>query len=180
MTRRRGFARAARWLALRFALGLALPGVLALCGAPSEAFEPPLGSKNFTSPSFVPDYFSNEAAPFGRGSQAAQPAADRFNTAPVATSGAYAAAPDPSRDSEASAGSASYRGTLAHSRTGRGKSASSRTARAHHGGARGGPVHAHSSARAASRSPAATTGRAAAARSSRGGRSAGHVRQASR
>ncbi len=113
--------------------GVALAGVLALCGPPSQAFEPQLGSKNFTPPSFVPNYFSNEAAPFGRGAQTAQPGADRFNTAPAAPSGGYAAAAEPSRNIAPSAGRASYRGTQARGRTGRVRSASSRTARVHVG-----------------------------------------------
>jgi hypothetical protein len=176
MTRRRGFIRAVR----RLAWGLALPATLALCGAPSQAFEPQLGSKNFTSPSFVPDYFSNEGAPFGRGSRVAQPAADRFNTAPVATGGAYTATSDPSRNTAASAGRATYRGKVARGKTEHARSASSRTVRAHHRAARGRPVHAHSSGRAASRHTAATTKRTAASRSSRAARAPGRVRQASR
>ena len=126
MTRRPRFASTVRRFARRFALGLALAGVLAVGGAPSHAFEPQLGSKNFTPPNFVPNYFSNEAAPFGRGSQAAQPGADRFNTAPVAPSAGYAVTSEPSRNAEASAGRATYRGKLARGRTGRVKSASSR------------------------------------------------------
>jgi hypothetical protein len=186
MTRRPGFASAIR----RFALGLALAGVAGLSGAPSLAFEPQLGSKNFTPPNFVPNYFSNEAAPFGRSSQTAQPAGDRFNTAPVPANGGYAVTSEPPRKTTASAGRAKYRGKLARGRTGRVKSASSRTVRvhvrgrsahtAHSRGARGRSAHSHSSARAASRHSVATTRRAAAGRSSRSTGRAGQVRQASR
>jgi len=69
--------------------------MLTLCGAlagiPARAFEPPPGSKNFATPSSVPNYFSNEAAPFGRRPQTATPGADRFNTAPSAPGYGHAA-----------------------------------------------------------------------------------------
>jgi hypothetical protein len=199
MTRRPDFASAVRRFALGFALAGGLAG-LALSGAPSQAFEPQPGSKNFTPPSFVPNYFSDEAALFGRASQTAQPAGDRFNTAPVAASGGYAVTSEPSRNTTASAGRARYRGKLAHGRTGRVKSASSRTVRAHAGGAsvhranvhgasvhgahsrgpRGRSAHSHSSTTAASRHSVTTTGRAAAGRTSRSAGRTGQVRQASR
>ena len=48
--------------------GLALAGLLIFCGAlagvPAQAFEPPPGNKNFATPGSVPNYFSDEAAPF--------------------------------------------------------------------------------------------------------------------
>jgi hypothetical protein len=58
----------------------------------SYAIEPPPGSRNFTPPGFVPNYFSNEAAPFhgGAGARLVQPGADQFNAAPA--SGGRAAA----------------------------------------------------------------------------------------
>src|SRR4051812_49374262 len=90
--------RRARGRALR---GFARVGLLAFCGAliamPAVAFEPPSGNKNFTSPSSVPDYFSNEAAPFGRGSHAATPGADRFTTAPIGASPDHASMFQPAR-----------------------------------------------------------------------------------
>jgi hypothetical protein len=163
---------------------------------PAQAFEPQLGSRNFTPPSSVPNYFSDEAAPFGRGAQTAQPGADRFNTAPAAASGDYAVQSEPSRNTAANAGHATYRGKQARGRGGYGRSASSRTVRAqvrganvhranvqraNVGGARGRPAQAHRStgAASASRQSVATTGRAA-GRSSRATRGVGQVRQASR
>ncbi|MGE0259982.1 MAG: hypothetical protein AB7H71_03685 [Alphaproteobacteria bacterium] len=186
MTPRLGLVRAVR----PFALGLAFAGVLAVCSAPTQAFEPPLGSKNFTSPSFVPNYFSNEAAPFGRGSPAAQPAADRFNTAPAPAAAGYAATSETSPSPAASAVRQTYRGKPARAGTGHAKSASSRTVRGYAGGARGsgarvhgahrGSAHAHPAAKAAYRNSAATARRAAAGRSDHGSRGAGQGRQASR
>ena len=57
------------------ALAIPLALVFALAGAPAEAAEPPPGSKNFTPPSTVPNYFSNENTPFQSGAEApaAQP-----------------------------------------------------------------------------------------------------------
>ena len=168
----------------RFALRLAVTGVLTCCGAltgmPAQAFEPQLGSKNFTPPNFVPNYFSNEGAPFGRGSQSAQPDADRFNTAPVAAGDGYAVRSESSVNTAASAGRTAYRGRQARGRTGRLKSASSRTVRAHGGPVSGRAASRHPSVKTASRRSAATTGRAIAGRSGHAARGAGHVRQASR
>ena len=45
---------------------LALAAALVLA-APASAVEPPPGTKNFTPPSSVPNYFSNESGPFGGG-----------------------------------------------------------------------------------------------------------------
>ena len=134
--------------------------VLALYGAPSQAFEPPLGGKNFTPPSFVPNYFSNEAAPFGRGRSPPQPGADRFNTAPVAASGGYAATSEPPRNTAASAGRATS-SRQAGARQNRPRQIrlvanGPGACRARASGRR--PAHAYPSAKAASRHSAATTG----------------------
>ena len=156
---------------------------LALTGMPAQAFEPQPGSKNFTPPSFVPNYFSNEAAPFGRASQSAQPGADRFNTAPVAASGGDAATSEPSRNAAASAGRASYRGKQARGRTGRFKSASSRTVRAHAGGTGRSGRAASTRIPPRKRRPGIPPQQRAVppqAGSGHAARGAGHVRQASR
>jgi hypothetical protein len=173
MMPRRGASRGIR--------GLALAGLLIFCGAlagaPSQAFEPPPGSKNFTSPSSVPNYFSNEAGPFGRGSSVTQPGADRFNTAPVAATGGPAAMSAPVRSATASAGPGTHRGPLARGGTGRLKSASTRADRAHIRKARGRPALARFHAHAASRHSVATKHRPSVSRS----RYAAHgAKQASR
>jgi hypothetical protein len=179
MMRRRGIGRGVR--------GFVAAGLLTLCGAlagvPAQAFEPPPGSKNFISPSSVPNYFSNEAAPFGRGSQMAQPGADRFNTVPIAASRHHAAISQPTRNTAASARRGTHRSKLARGRTGRAKFVSSRTARTHVRKARSRavlarrPAHAAPRKSVATRKFVATKHRAAASRS----RHAAHgVRHASR
>ena len=53
----------------------------ALAAAPLQAMEPAAGSKNFSAPRSVPDYFSNESGPFhtGASARAARPGpAGRF------------------------------------------------------------------------------------------------------
>ena len=50
------------------ALTLALAALaLAVAGAPADAVEAPPGSKNFSPPRDVPNYFSNESGPFQGG-----------------------------------------------------------------------------------------------------------------
>lgn len=125
MTMRRCLERGA--LAVLLLLGSAVAG-----GAVG-AVEPPPGSKNFTPPSSVPNYFSNEAAPFDPGRRAAPPvAADRFTAPPPdAGNGSVAETPRPARAASVSAGRAKPRGKWAGGRTGRFTAASSRrTARA--------------------------------------------------
>lgn len=57
--------------------GLALAAYVtlgaAVAGLPVYAVEPPSGSKNFSAPSGVPNYFSNESGPF-QGGAIARPA----------------------------------------------------------------------------------------------------------
>jgi hypothetical protein len=176
MTRRGSVGRALR--------GLVLAGLLTLCGAPAEisarAFEPPPGSKNFTAPSSAPNYFSNEAAPFGRGSRTATPGADRFNTAPVRAGGSHAAIAPPTPDTAASAERGTRQSTSARGRTARSKHASSRAGRANVRKAQGRPASTHRPARAASRKSAATKPRAAASRSRPAAGNARHASRASR
>ena len=112
----------------RGVLAVALILGSALAGPPAGAIEPPPGTKNFTPPRSVPDYFSNEAAPF-RGVRAAQPAADQFNPASVAAGNdGVAETPRHTRKASASAGRAKQRGKLVRGKTARSKAASSRQA----------------------------------------------------
>ncbi|HEV8679653.1 MAG TPA: hypothetical protein VGQ90_09785 [Stellaceae bacterium] len=73
----------------------ALIGLAALASAPAAAVEPLRGSKNFTAPGYVPNYFSNEAgAVRGAKAGAAQAAAGPMVAPPapqraVATSRGY-------------------------------------------------------------------------------------------
>src|SRR5258705_7903822 len=60
------------------ALGVAL--AVAVAGAPARAVEAPPGSKNFTPPRDVPNYFSNESGPFQGGANARNMQSD---TAPI-------------------------------------------------------------------------------------------------
>ncbi|MGD9615434.1 MAG: hypothetical protein AB7H90_07925 [Alphaproteobacteria bacterium] len=175
MTRRRAVARALRRLALAglMTTGLTICGVLA--GAPAQAFEPPPGSKNFTAPSSAPNYFSNEAAPFSRGSRMAQPGADRFRTAPIAASGSQGAMAQPTRSTAVSAKRGSPRSKLARGRSGRGKISASRTVRAQVRNARGKTVLARRHAKTASRNRVAAKHRAAASRSRHAARGAKHA-----
>jgi hypothetical protein len=185
MTCRRRLVRAVH----RFTLRLALAGLLALCGGltglPVLAFEPPPGNKNFTSPSSVPNYFSNEAEPFGRGSRTAVAGADRFNTPPVAASGGPAATAQPTRSAAASAGRGWYHVKPARGGAGRIKSASWRAGlghvhKAYARRARGGSVHKRLFARAASRHVVATAHPAAAGRSRHALGVTSRIRHASR
>ncbi len=70
----------------RLALGCGVGLALAVAGAPADAVEAPPGSKNFTPPSGVPNYFSNESGPFQGGANArnAQPGAVPVVAAPAA------------------------------------------------------------------------------------------------
>jgi hypothetical protein len=175
MTRGHGIGRGVR--------GLALVGLLIVCGvlagSPAQAFEPTPGGKNFTTPSSVPNYFSNEAAPFGRVSSLAQPGADRFNTAPVAATVSPAAMSTPTRNTAASAGRSVRRGMMARIRPGRLRFVSSRAgrthaSRAHASGAQGRRALARASAHAASHH-SATRNRAAASRSRYAARDTRHA-----
>jgi len=158
MMRRRGIGRA---IGRRGVRGLALAGMLTICGAlagvPAQAFEPPPGSKNFATPSSVPNYFSNEAAPFGRGSQAVQAGADRFNTAPSAASYGHAAVSvsQPTYSTAASAGRAISRSKLARGGRGHSRFGAARQGRAYAGKTHGSIVQSRSSAMPAPRKPAA-------------------------
>jgi hypothetical protein len=61
------------------ALAVALAAALVLTAA--KAAEPPAGSRNFTPPGYVPNYFSNESGPF-RGEAPGPPAAYAPGPAP--------------------------------------------------------------------------------------------------
>ena len=63
---------------LALALGTAL--AIAVAGVPAGAVEAPPGSKNFTPPGDVPNYFSNESGPFQGGANARSTPSD---TAPI-------------------------------------------------------------------------------------------------
>jgi len=137
--------------------GLALAGLLIFCGAlagvPAQGFEAPPGSKNFSTPGSVPNYFSNEAAPLGEGPQTAQPGVDRFNTAPRAASYAHSAVsvPQPTHSTAASAGRGTHHTRITRGGSGRYRFAAARHGQAYVGKTRGKPVLLRASATAASR-----------------------------
>jgi hypothetical protein len=69
-----------RRLPLRaLALGLALAAAVA--GGPTAAVAAPPGSKNFTPPADVPNYFSNESGPFQGGANARNAQSDTAGNA---------------------------------------------------------------------------------------------------
>ena len=112
----------------------------ALAGNPAAAIEPPPGTRNFTPPSSVPNYFSNEAAAFRGGARAVLPATDRFNIAPGPETAGVAAPSIGSRKAPASAGLVKpglvkrglvkYRSTLRSAKAALSKSRAANVARA--------------------------------------------------
>lgn len=155
MTLRRGIRR--RMLVVCLMLAVAAAGT-------SYAIEPPPGSRNFTAPGFVPNYFSNEAAPFHGGAAArpAQPVGDQFNAASPPTS--RAAAPRrQARKGSVSASRAKHRGKLVRGKRSYSKAGASRQA-ARAGARRSGkPVAARHAARPAAGKAVAVRGRPVAA-----------------
>ena len=107
-------SRRLRALALGFGVGLAA----ALAGAPADAVEAPPGSKNFTPPTGVPNYFSNESGPFHSGgatTRAAQPAEVPVAIAPAVHDGrALASRRTPGRHHPAHLGKAGGHTRVAH------------------------------------------------------------------
>lgn len=167
-----------RGRAAALALSLCLPILClldAVAGRPAHAVEPPPGSRNFTPPGSVPNYFSNESAPFqgGAGARAATPpAGDQFNAGQPAAD--TAAAPRRRTARAAAAPRGRQLGKLAH-----GKALSSRQAGS---AARAGKtVAARTAAKPASRQSAgskqvAAAGQPAAARQAAGARQAAAAR----
>jgi hypothetical protein len=78
----------------------------------AHAVEAGPGSRNFTAPGSVPNYFSNEAAPFQGEIRAAQPGADQYNAAPGRTTTTAAAPRRHTRKASASAARGKHRGKL--------------------------------------------------------------------
>jgi hypothetical protein len=72
-------------LSLRLLALAAVVALAGLVGEPANALEGPPGSKNFTPPRYVPNYFSNESGSFRGGSAAgaAQPGAGPVVAAPA-------------------------------------------------------------------------------------------------
>ncbi len=137
-------SRRRRHLALAFCVGL----VLAVAGAPAGAVEAPPGSKNFTPPADVPNYFSNESGPFQGGANAhsAPPGAVPVAAAPASRGGRAVASRRTARHHHpARVAKASRRTRLAH-----GKASAHRQV-AHAGAARrrhaSGPKVAHAPVR---------------------------------
>ena len=81
MSLRRIVHRGRRRLAVAVCVALAA----ALAGTPVDAVEAPAGSRNFSPPSNVPNYYSNESGPFQGGANArtAQPGAGPAYAAPA-------------------------------------------------------------------------------------------------
>ena len=113
---------------------LAIAGVLAT--SPAGAVEPPSGSRNFTAPGYVPNYFSNESGPFHSGANArvAQPGVPPGFAAPAPRPGIAVAAHRHDRNHSGHAGAARGHYRLARRRpVAHGHGAQAHAAR--HGGA---------------------------------------------
>jgi len=148
----------------RLALALAAALAIAVAGVPAAAVEAPPGSKNFTPPADVPNYFSNESGPFQGGANARNAPSD---TAPIVAAPA-------SRGRALAASRRNVRHHAAHAR-GRtrlalGKAAAHRQlahAGAPHGARASGAKNAHAQARPASGKAVAAKSRAASSKGKR-------------
>jgi hypothetical protein len=136
--------------AVRLAMRAACIALATLLAGPASAAEPPPGSKNFTSPRGIPDYFSNETAPF-RGGVNARPGP------PAAAPSPGYAAPAPYRGGGQGGAVASQRHGRSHGSYARGKGSYRSAQRRGHGHA------AHASARRSSASRHSATARGATA-----------------
>jgi hypothetical protein len=69
----------------RLALAVSIVFAAGLVAETGAALEPPSGSRNFTAPNHVPNYFSNESGPFrgGGAGQTASPGAGPVAAVPV-------------------------------------------------------------------------------------------------
>jgi len=146
---------------LALALGAAL--AIAVAGAPADAVEAPPGSKNFSPPGYVPNYFSNESGPFQGGAHArsAQPDTAPIVAAPAARGRAVAS----SRRNVRHHAKARARTRLAHAK------ASAHRQVVHVGAARSGkasgPKTAHAQTRSAGGKAIAAKSRAASSKGKR-------------
>jgi hypothetical protein len=149
------------------ALALLIPLAIAVAGAPAEAVDAPPGSKNFTPPRDVPNYFSNESGPFRGGANANSAQSE---TAPIV------AAPGPRGKALASASrntrhhAARLAKVRGHTRLAHGKAPATRQV-AHTGAARSGKASvaksAHAQARPANGKAVAAKSRAASSKGKR-------------
>jgi len=147
---------------LKLALAIALAAAVA--GGPAAAVEAPPGSKNFSPPGYVPNYFSNESGPFqgGATARAAQPDTAPIVAAPASRGRALAAS---RRNARPYAAGGRGRGRLAHDR------AVARRQFAHavaaHGARAAGARTAHAQVRPAARKAVAAKSRAASSKGKR-------------
>ncbi len=155
-------ARRRRHLALAICVALAI----AVAGMPVDAVGAPPGSKNFTPPADVPNYFSNESGPFqgGANTRATQPGAGPIVAAPASRSRVAAASRSRARHAaRAAKARGGYR--LAH-----GKATAHRQL-VHAGAARSGkaagPRTAHAQVRAATGKAVTAKSRAASSKGKR-------------
>jgi hypothetical protein len=146
------------------ALVLGAAFVIVVAGAPADAVEAPPGSKNFSPPADVPNYFSNESGPFQGGANTRNAPSDTapIVAAPASRGGALAAS---RRDARRHAARGRGRTRLAH-----GKAAAHRQL-AHAGAPRSARVPAsraaHVQVRPASGKAIAAKSRAAASKGKR-------------
>ena len=116
------------------ALALCVALAAGLAGLPADAVEAPPGSKNFSPPVDVPNYFSNESGPFQGGANArnGQPGAGPVVAAPASRGRALAASRGNARHHAGRIAKARGRTRLAHGKAG------ARRQFAHAGAARSG------------------------------------------
>jgi hypothetical protein len=147
------------------ALGVAL--AVAVAGAPANAVEAPSGSKNFTPPRDVPNYFSNESGPLRGGATArsTQSETGPIAAAPASRGRAVASARRNTRHHAARIAKARGRIRFVHGK------ASAHRQLAHAGAARSGkasgPKTVHAQARPATGKAVAAKNRAASSKGKR-------------
>ena len=155
----------------RLALAVCLAYGAGLGTDMAAAVEPPSGSRNFTAPRHVPNYFSNETAPFRgtSGGQTTSPGAGPVVAAPVQAQHGAVASNRRARQKSVHAGR--QRAKLARGKAGR----HGQVVRA--GGSRGGKVVAAQSAHARSKASGA---RSAPAKAHRGKAHGGKAQRVAR
>ncbi len=155
------------WRFRRLALASCVALAVVVAGVPADAVEAPPGSKNFTPPRDVPNYFSNESGPFQGGAHArsAQPDTAPIVAAPASRGRAVASSRRNARHHAARLAKARGRTRLAH-----GKASVHRQV-AHAGAPRSGkasgPKTAHVQVRPANGKAVAAKNRAASSKGKR-------------
>ena len=146
------------------ALALGVAFALGLAGVSADAVEAPPGSKNFTPPGYVPNYFSNESGPFQGGANTRNAQSE---TAPiVAAPGARGRVAASSRRNARHHGARLAKGK-ARTRLAQGKAKATTQRQLARAGAARGAKTAHAQARPAPGKGVAAKSRAASSKAKR-------------